>query len=68
MFVAGAALRDGQLVTAGGRVAGVTAVAPTLRGALDAAYAAVQGVHFDNAFYRRDIGAKALAALTEEEN
>ena len=68
VFVAGAALRDGQLVTAGGRVAGVTAVAPTLRGALDAAYAAVQGVHFDNAFYRRDIGAKALAALTEEEN
>lgn len=64
-FVAGAALRDGRLVTSGGRVLGVTAVASTLRGAVDGAYAAAERIHFENAFYRRDIGAKALAAVKE---
>ena len=66
-FVAGAKLReDGVLVTSGGRVAGVTAVQPTLGQAVQAAYARVGHVHFENAYYRRDIGARALQALREE--
>ena len=66
VYVAGAALRDGQLVTAGGRVAGCTAVRDTLPEAIDAAYALTKGVHFANAFCRRDIGRRALQALGEE--
>ena len=66
-FVAGAKLReDGVLVTSGGRVAGVTAVQPTLEQAVQAAYERVGHVHFENAYYRRDIGARALQALREE--
>ena len=66
VYVAGAALRDGQLVTAGGRVVGCTAVRDTLPEAIDAAYALTKGVHFANAFCRRDIGRRALQALGEE--
>jgi phosphoribosylamine--glycine ligase len=62
LFVAGAKRVDGQLLTAGGRVLGVTATAPTLREAVDKAYANVQKVHFDNAFCRKDIGQRALNA------
>ena len=62
LFVAGAALRDGQLVTSGGRVLGVSAKADTLREAVDKAYGAVEKVHFEGAFFRRDIGARALQA------
>ncbi len=62
VFVAGAAIKDGVLVTNGGRVLGATAVADSLQEAVDAAYGLVQNIHFDNAFYRHDIGAKALAA------
>ena len=62
VFVAGAAMKDGRLVTNGGRVLGVTATADTLRGALDGAYAMVETIHFDNAFYRHDIGQRALQA------
>ncbi|MBQ4052606.1 MAG: phosphoribosylamine--glycine ligase [Clostridia bacterium] len=62
VFVAGAKLEDGVLKTAGGRVLGVTAVADTLQGAIDAAYDNVKNVHFANAFYRRDIGKRALMA------
>ena len=66
-FVAGAKLReDGVLVTSGGRVAGVTAVQPTLGQAVQAAYERVGHVHFENAYYRHDIGARALQALREE--
>ncbi len=60
IIVAGAALKDGHLVTSGGRVLGVTHVAPTLAEALDGAYEKVRRVSFDGAFYRRDIGARAL--------
>lgn len=63
VYVAGAALKDGNLVTAGGRVLGVTATADTLKEALDAAYKKVKTVKFDNACYRKDIGAKALKAM-----
>ena len=60
VFVAGAALKDGQLVTNGGRVLGVTATADTLAEAVGKAYAGVEKVHFDKAHYRRDIGRRAL--------
>lgn len=63
VFVAGAKLSDGKLLTNGGRVLGVTAIADSLKDALDKSYKAVEDIKFDNAFYRRDIGAKALKAL-----
>ncbi len=66
VFVAGASLKDGTVVTNGGRVLGVTAVEDTLAGAIKTAYARVNEVHFDNAFYRHDIGKRAMAALTKE--
>ena len=62
VYVAGAKLDGERLLTSGGRVLGVTAVADTLKGALAASYALVDTIHFDNAYYRRDIGAKALKA------
>ncbi len=62
IFVAGAKQKDGKLVTGGGRVLGVTEVADTLAEAIDAAYATVKTVKFENAYYRNDIGQKALAA------
>ena len=62
VYVAGAVIKDGKTVTSGGRVLGVTAVADTLAEALTAAYGKVEKVHFDNAYYRRDIGQKALKA------
>ena len=62
VYVAGAKLSDGKLLTSGGRVLGVTAVADTLEEALKASYAMVERIHFDNAFYRKDIGQRALAA------
>ena len=63
VYHAGTALRDGQLVTAGGRVLGVTATAATLKQALEKAYAASEQIHFDGLHKRTDIGARALAAL-----
>ena len=60
VIVAGAALKDGRLVTNGGRVLGVTAVADTLKEALDEAYASVGRIRFENAYYRKDIGHRAL--------
>ena len=65
VVVAGAALRDGQLVTDGGRVLGVCAVADTLAAALDIAYARTEKIHFEGAFYRHDIGRRALLAGKE---
>ena len=65
VYVAGAALRDGKLVTAGGRVLGATATADSLANAVKSAYALVDRIHFDNAYYRYDIGARALAALED---
>ena len=63
VYHAGTALRDGQLVTAGGRVLGITATADTLKQALEKAYAASEQIHFDGLHKRTDIGARALAAL-----
>ena len=62
IYVAGAKLSDGKLLTAGGRVLGVTEVGDTLETAIAAAYETVKTVKFDNAYYRSDIGQKALAA------
>ena len=62
VYVAGAEIKDGRLVTSGGRVLGVTATAPTLKEALYAAYEKAEKISFNNAFYRRDIGLKALNA------
>ncbi len=62
IYFAGAKETDGQLVTAGGRVLGVTAVAQNLTEAIDVAYENVKKVHFDHAHYRTDIGQRALAA------
>lgn len=56
VYHAGTAEKDGQLVTSGGRVLGVTALASTLDEALQKAYDAVEKIHFDGAHYRRDIG------------
>jgi len=52
---------DGAIVTAGGRVLNIVATAPTLRAALDAAYATCAKIKFDGAHYRKDIGARQLA-------
>jgi len=60
VFHAGTSLKDGQVVTNGGRVLGVTALGRDLKGAQAAAYAAVEKVHFEGAHFRRDIAAKAL--------
>ena len=54
---------DGKLLTGGGRVLGVTAVNDTLQSALDLAYERVNKVDFSNAFYRKDIGKRALEAM-----
>ena len=66
VFVAGANLKDGKLLTNGGRVLGVTAVAFTLKGAIKKAYRKVNKIHFANAFYRKDIGVRALKAYGEK--
>jgi phosphoribosylamine--glycine ligase len=63
VFVAGAALRDGQLVTNGGRVVGCTAVADTLEQAVAGAYAVAGQVRFENAYCRSDIGQRALKGV-----
>ena len=63
VFIAGATLKDNKLLTSGGRVLGVVATAPDLKSAVDKSYKEVEKVHFDNAFYRKDIGKRALDAL-----
>jgi phosphoribosylamine--glycine ligase len=65
VFHAGSALKDGQVVTAGGRVLGVTAVAPSLEEALARAYEAIKLLHFDGIYYRNDIGHRALLKIAE---
>jgi len=61
VFHAGTASRNGNLVTAGGRVLGVTATAPGVPQAIDAAYAAAARIRFDGVHYRRDIGRRRAA-------
>lgn len=60
IYVAGAKKDGDKLLSAGGRVLGVTATAPTLKEAVDKAYALTAKVKFDNGFCRKDIGRRAL--------
>ncbi|MGM9589741.1 MAG: phosphoribosylamine--glycine ligase [Faecousia sp.] len=62
-FVAGGALKDGKLVTSGGRVTGTTAIADSLEAAIQEAYRLSDGVKFEGAYRRSDIGQRALQAL-----
>ena len=63
VFVAGGKLSDdGKLLTSGGRVLGVTALGDDLESAVSASYKAVSQITFENAYYRKDIGKRALAA------
>jgi phosphoribosylamine--glycine ligase len=66
VFVAGANLVDGKLLTNGGRVLGVTAIHSDLEKAIEEAYKKVQKIKFSNAFYRKDIGQRALKAYGEK--
>lgn len=60
VFHSGTAEKDGEIVTNGGRVLGVTAKDATIKGTIDKAYAAVEKINFDHMQFRRDIGARAL--------
>jgi len=60
IFHAGTAEKNGRIVTSGGRVLGVTTLAPTLAEAQHRAYSALAKIHFDGMYYRRDIGYRAL--------
>lgn len=60
IFHSGTTVKDGTLVTSGGRVLAVTAIADTLQQACDRAYAAIGKIHFDGMYYRRDIAYRAL--------
>ena len=66
VYVAGARREDGKLLTSGGRVLGVTAVAASLPAAIGEAYRMADQIHFENAFCRRDIGQRALKAYKEQ--
>ena len=59
----GAKLEDGKLLTSGGRVLGVTAVAETLPEAVKEAYEMADTIEFGNKYCRKDIGQRALSAL-----
>lgn len=62
-FHADTAMRDGKLVTNGGRIMGVTALADDLRGSIDRAYEAVDRIRFDKRYFRGDIGEKGLRRI-----
>jgi phosphoribosylamine--glycine ligase len=67
VYHAGTAMtEDGRLVTAGGRVLNVTAVAPTFEEAREKVYSAVERIAFEGAHYRTDIGVRALAAPSRD--
>jgi len=60
VFHSGTALKDGKVVTDGGRVLGVTGFGPSVAAAIDTAYAGVREISFEGAHYRKDIGARSL--------
>ncbi len=66
VYVAGAKYENDTLYSAGGRVLGVVDIKDTLKDAIAGAYAKVEKIKFDNAFYRRDIGKRALMAMEEK--
>lgn len=61
VYVAGAAIKDRKLVTSGGRVLGAVKTAEKLKDAVAGAYELTEKIYFENAYFRHDIGAKALA-------
>ena len=63
VYMAGAAKKDGKVVSAGGRVLGATAVAESLPEAIKGAYRMVEQIGFENAYYRHDIGKRALEGV-----
>ena len=65
VYIAGAKLDGEKLLTAGGRVLGVVAIGDNLMSAIDKAYLNVSKVHFDNAFYRKDIGQRAMLVFNQ---
>ena len=65
VYVSGAKIVDDKLVSAGGRVLGVTAIGGSLNEAIDAAYEKVKKVSFENAYNRSDIGQRALLAYRQ---
>jgi phosphoribosylamine--glycine ligase len=65
VYVAGAAVKDGRLVTSGGRVLGAVSTAERLEDAILSAYKLVDKIKFEGAYYRHDIGARALACKGE---
>ena len=60
IYGAGTKLKDGKLISSGGRVLGVTETGNTLKEAIDKAYDTVKQISFTNEFYRKDIGKRAL--------
>jgi phosphoribosylamine--glycine ligase len=67
LYHAGTKLEQNRLVTSGGRVLGVTAVGTDASAARNAAYEAAERIRFERAYYRRDIGARAIATVEQEE-
>ena len=65
VYIAGAVIKDKKLVTSGGRVLGAVDTAKSLENAVKGAYSLVEKIHFENAYFRHDIGAKALLAKGE---
>ena len=65
VYIAGAVIKDKKLVTSGGRVLGAVDTAKSLEDAVKGAYSLVEKIHFENAYFRHDIGAKALLAKGE---
>jgi phosphoribosylamine---glycine ligase len=63
VFHSGTAMKNGVIVTDGGRVLGVTGLGPAVAAAIDNAYKGAREIHFDGAHYRRDIGARALESV-----
>lgn len=63
LYIAGARKEGDRLLTNGGRVLGLTAIGNTLKGAIDSAYQGIEKIDFNKAYYRKDIGLKALKAL-----
>lgn len=66
IYVAGAKLSDGKLLTSGGRVLGVVKTAETLEKAIELAYKETEKVHFANSYMRHDIGKRALKAMEND--
>ena len=63
LYIAGASRKGDKLFTNGGRVLGLTAISDTLKEAIDSAYQGIKKIDFNKAYYRKDIGLKALKAL-----